>query len=31
MAKQGEGESLRLYVKWFNREVLKVDETNDKV
>ena len=29
--KQGERESLRLYVKQFNKEVLEVDETKDKV
>lgn len=29
--KQGEGESLRSYVKRFNREVLEVDEAEDKV
>ena len=29
--KQGEEESLRSYVKRFNREVLEVDEAEDKV
>ena len=29
--KQEEGESLRSYVKQFNREVLEVDEAEDKV
>jgi len=31
MIRQEEGESLRLYVKQFNREVLEVDEVEDKV
>ena len=29
--KQGEKENLRSYVKHFTREILEVDETNDKV
>ena len=29
--KQGEGESLRSYVKQFNREVLEMDKVDDKV
>ena len=29
--KQGEGESLRSYVKRFNREVLEVDKAEDQV
>ena len=29
--KQGEGESLRSYVKRFNRKVLEVDKTEDQV
>ena len=29
--KQGERESLRQYVKWFNKEVLEVDKVEDKV
>ena len=31
MIKQGEGKSLRSYVKQFNREMLKVDKAEDKV
>lgn len=31
MIRQEEGESLRSYVKRFNKEVLKVDEAKDKV
>ena len=31
MIRQGEGESLRSYMKWFNREVLEVDEVEDQV
>ena len=31
MIRQEEGESLRLYMKRFNREVLEVDEAEDKV
>ena len=31
MIRQGEGESLRSYMKRFNREVLEVDEAEDQV
>ena len=31
MVRQEEGELLRSYVKWFNREVLEVDKAEDKV
>lgn len=31
MIRRGEGESLRSYVKRFNREVLEVEEMEDKV
>ena len=31
MIRQGEGESLRSYMKRFNREVLEVDKVEDQV